>query len=100
MEQLVVAAVTCAWKMLPTGVEPVTLGLLDPRSNRLSYESTSQWPRVLLNVLHFCSHKNLRRLGIEPKTFAVLKRRHNQLDHACFSIKLHLGGNNRSLAAT
>jgi hypothetical protein len=31
-----------AWalkKVLPTGVEPVTLGLLDPRSNRLSYES-------------------------------------------------------------
>ena len=26
-------------KVLPTGVEPVTLGLLDPRSNRLSYES-------------------------------------------------------------
>ena len=23
-------------KVLPTGVEPVTLGLLDPRSNRLS----------------------------------------------------------------
>ena len=26
-------------KMLVTGVEPVTLGLLDPRSNRLSYTS-------------------------------------------------------------
>lgn len=32
-------------KMLPTGVEPVTLGLLDPRSNRLSYESTSKLQR-------------------------------------------------------
>ena len=42
----------------------------------------------------------LQTAGIEPATFAVLKRRHNQLDHACFSIKLHLGGNNRSLAAT
>jgi hypothetical protein len=31
----------CQEKMLPTGVEPVTLGLLDPRSNRLSYESCS-----------------------------------------------------------
>ena len=28
----------CQWKVSSVGVEPTTLGLLDPRSNQLSYE--------------------------------------------------------------
>ena len=37
-----------------------------------------------------CTDLRVQRLGIEPRTSAVLKPRHNQLDHLCwFHIKTH-----------
>ena len=57
--------------MLPTGVEPVTLGLLDPRSNRLSYESytpeetaTETWRYARLES------KIVLEVGFEPTKLA------------------------------
>ena len=55
---------TFVWKkVLPTGVEPVTLGLLDPRSNRLSYESLTalgKRPNRLDSLLTACAKSTAR----------------------------------------
>ena len=44
-------------KMLPAGIEPATLGLLDPRSNQLSYESYV-WVQIYISyiMITFCVH--------------------------------------------
>ena len=48
-----------------------------------------------LELVRRCG-QSVQPLGFEPRTFAVLKRRHNQLDHGCVNTVTH--GNSVQIA--
>ena len=85
---------TCAWSkqsvtpadhqvqkvnVLPRGLEPRTLGLLDLRSDQLSYESLRNAVfEALLNVARDSHQKIITPpAGIEPATFRLTAERSN-----------------------
>ena len=67
--------------MLPRGLEPRTLGLLDLRSDQLSYESDATKFSTIIKRAAKHDRATLLPRGLEPRTLGLLDLRSDQLSY-------------------
>ena len=83
-------------KMLPRGLEPRTLGLLDLRSDQLSYESVSTINSKDALAFFVAQAQNNRQqwavVGVEPTTSPTLRENHTTRPLALHPCQYNISG--------